>query len=312
MKTKLIILCINLFFSQDLLARYNQQEDKVMSICVPKCGTHLLMKCLSLFGIRGLSYDYNNVIKLDPKDLARIRELNKNKPPLHYKGSFDIPTVGPLPQGTINRFELLHTQKLFWNHWPYTQEFESYLRDHTYANFLIIRDPRDMVISFAKMVQTKPTGYETSQDVSLDTIIIDLITGKKEHYLAWGVEIQGAYPVLWDLGLYNFYKLYLPWAHVKNFMVIKFEDLIGPAGAGTIEKQQETITKIAHHIKITLTPEKLQEITKNIFGGTWTFREGKIGSWKKHFTPAIKEIFKQDKQLLQLLIDLGYEKDMSW
>src|ERR1700733_10792760 len=121
MKKKFIILYVIfgtcLFFVDNLLTGSSQNNDKVMSISIPKSGTHLLLKCLTLFNIKGLSYDYNNIIKNDPKDLARMRALNKNKPPLHYMGPLDITTTGPLPQGVINRIKLLNTQKLFWSHW---------------------------------------------------------------------------------------------------------------------------------------------------------------------------------------------------
>jgi len=285
-----------------------ENPDKIVSISIPKCGTHLLIKCLALFNLPGIDYNYTHEIVPSPEHLRFIREINRNLPPNHYKGLFHIPTVGPLPQAQIRRMENAPKKKSFWNHWPYTREFERYLDTHCYANFLIVRDPRDMVVSFAKMVYKSREG----QEAVLDNVIIDLITGQQKHYLPWAVEIQEAYPILWEAGLYNFYKLYLPWAKAKNFLLVKFEDLIGPGGGGTAEKQIETITKIAQHIKFDITPEKREEITKNIFGGTWTFREGQIGGWKKYFTPEIKAAFKQDKKLLRLLIDLGYETDKNW
>jgi len=287
---------------------HSKKNDKIISLSIPKCGTHLLIKCLALFKIPGIEYEYTKEVKPAPEYLKMIREKNKNLPPNHYKGIFHIPTVGPVPLAQIKRMEKAPQKKSFWNHWPYTPEYEQFLDKHAYANFLIVRDPRDMVVSFAKMVYKSREG----QEAVLDDVIIDLITGHQKHYLPWAVEIQETYPVLWEAGLYNFYKLYLPWTKSKNFMLIKFEDLIGPGGGGTAEKQIETITKIAQHIKFDITPKKREEITKNIFGGTWTFREGQIGGWKKYFTPEIKAVFKQDTRLLQLLIDLGYETNKNW
>jgi len=286
----------------------NVAQDKILSISIPKCGTHLLIKCLALFEAPGIDYKYTQEVIPRPEHLAFIRAKNKQLPPHHYKGLFHVPTVGPIPKVQVARMQRSLTKKSFWNHWPYTQQFEEFLNTHTYANFLIIRDPRDMVVSFAKMVYKSREG----QEALLENVITDLITGNKKHYLPWAVEIQEAYPLLWDAGLYNFYKLYLPWAQAKNFMLVKFEDLIGPGGGGTAEKQLKTITKLAQHLKINLTPKKHQEISQNIFGGTWTFREGQIGGWKKYFTPEIKATFKQDVRLNQLLIDLGYEQDTNW
>jgi hypothetical protein len=41
-----------------------------------------------------------------------------------------------------------------------------------------------------------------------------------------------------------------------------------------------------------------------------TFRSGKTGEWKKHFTDEHKKIFKEVAG--DLLVKLGYEKDNNW
>ena len=98
----------------------------------------------------------------------------------------------------------------------------------------------------------------------------------------------------------------------KNVHVIRFEDLIGQAGGGSKEKQVYEIQKIAQHLDINLSIEQATDIAYRLFGGTFTFREGQIGSWKKYFTPEIKQVFKNTPGGLDLLIQLGYEKDNNW
>ncbi len=95
-------------------------------------------------------------------------------------------------------------------------------------------------------------------------------------------------------------------------MLVKFENLIGPKGGGSYEQQLKTIMKISQHLGIPLSLQKIQTVIADLFGGTWTFREGQIGGWKKYFTPEIKKAFKQDPRLIQLLIDLGYENGSNW
>jgi hypothetical protein len=41
-----------------------------------------------------------------------------------------------------------------------------------------------------------------------------------------------------------------------------------------------------------------------------TFRSGKTGEWKRHFTPPHKKIFKEVAG--DLLVKLGYEKNNDW
>ena len=108
----------------------------------------------------------------------------------------------------------------------------------------------------------------------------------------------------------DWYNLFLLWKDHPNVYAVKFEDLVGPKGGGLKEKPLREIKNIAKHLEIALTDERANDISKQLFGGTDTFRKGKIGTWKEHFTEEHKAAFK--KVAGQLLIDLGYEKDMNW
>jgi hypothetical protein len=96
-----------------------------------------------------------------------------------------------------------------------------------------------------------------------------------------------------------------------RFFVVRFEDLIGPAGGGNKEKQTETIYKIAEYIGLPITMEVASQYGDELFGDTsGTFRKGQIGSWR---TEMNKD---QKKWMLdhfgKELIKLNYEKYYSW
>lgn len=160
----------------------------------------------------------------------------------------------------------------------------------------IYRDPRDQIVSHAYFMQKL---YKTKENNSnLDELISYLIKDGRLYY--WNAAI----------GINAFYRLYLPWKNHPSFYTVKFEDLVGPNGGGTIEAQRKEITNIANYLGLNLSAEKIDDVTNNLFGGTFTFREGKIGSWKNHFSQQHKKEFK--KIAGQLLIDLGYEKNLNW
>ena len=94
-------------------------------------------------------------------------------------------------------------------------------------------------------------------------------------------------------------------------LVCRFEDLVGPQGGGNLDKQKEALVGLASHIGIKLTQEKLDDIIDHLFGNTFTFRSGQIGSWEKHFDKEISELFKKSP-LGDVLIALGYENDHNW
>ncbi len=289
--------------------RYGNGQGNVLLICIPKCGTHLLAKCISLLKEDGLSINYKKEIKPGPARLALIRRLNRHLPPNHYKGEYYPGLLGAVPYNIVNKLKIKGaSRKLLWSHWVHNIRFENTLEKLSTSNFLMIRDPRAMVVSFAFMIHKSWDG----KTANIEKIMSDLITGKKQNYVRWAVEIQQVYPLLWEVGLSKFYELYLPWVKAKNFMLIRFEDLVGGKGGGSDKKQLEAMIKIGKHINVDMNDQQIQNVINNLYGGTWTFREGQIDSWKKYFTPEIKSLFKKQPGLNQLLIKLGYENDTNW
>ena len=278
------------------------------SVCItiPKSGTHLLHKCLAHFNYPELVVAYN-FIKNDPPGIDVVTENYPGVPPFHHKGDCFPEFSGPLPAGFIDWFDSSTSNRLS-VHFPYTKEFADKISSDAFANFLTIRDPRDQVVSYAFMVYK----YREDMQAPFEQVLLDLIDGQTRRFIPWGVALNNAYPLAWELGVVDFYKRYLPFAAQKNVKVIRFENLVGEAGGGSKEKQLQEIQAIAQHLDISLSSTQIEEIAQKLFGGTFTFREGQIGSWKKYFTPEIKQVFKNSPGALDLLIELGYEKDYLW
>lgn len=277
---------------------------KVLCVTAPKCGTHLLIKCLAFMG---LPYKYDNN---PPYQRWYERDKPKNllPPPNHFKG-FDHPYVdGPLPLRLLRSYKGKSTVYK-WTHFAYTPEFDRFLDTQKIKKFLMIRDPRAMLVSFANMVKV---GFEPGQEVDLELLILDLIDGRKKNYISWGVSRHCNYPTVWEIGICNFYRTYLPFIGSNNCLTVRFEDLVGRQGGGSDTKQFEMINKIAKHLNMSVNNDKILEIIHNLFGGSTTFNSGQIDGWKKYFTPEVKKAFKAVKGANKLLIDMGYEKNENW
>ncbi|MDE3046356.1 MAG: hypothetical protein KGJ02_06910, partial [Verrucomicrobiota bacterium] len=100
------------------------------------------------------------------------------------------------------------------------------------------------------------------------------------------------------------------WLQDPNIIVIRFEDLIGPRGGGSLEAQRRIYLTLATHLGYTLTLEQIDEIAKNSFGGTWTFRNGQIEEWKTAYSESNKALFNQ--LFGWTLVDFGYANDLNW
>lgn len=286
---------------------HKRKKDKhIVCVTIPKSGTHLLYKCLRLLTLKDVVHPKRE----GPSQnfIEKIRLLNQNPPPNHWKGLFHIPTVGPIPVDTVNSMKRSRKARSFWIHWPYTSESEALFNKYGKANLFTIRDPRDQLISMAFMVIKNADGRE----VPFEDALIDLIDGLQKHYIPWAAEIQAAHPLMWELGVVGFYQLYLPWMSSPKFYTVRFENLVGPRGGGQLEAQLQEIQHIASHLGLELSLSQASEIAQKLFGETLTFREGQIGTWRQYFTSEIKKIYKNTPGACQLLIDLGYEKNNDW
>lgn len=169
-------------------------------------------------------------------------------------------------------------------HAPYSPDNLRAIIENKVYTFFIYRDPRDHIVS-------------------------SIHHGKQRNRLSLITAILKN-PITHNQHVDQLYRSIMPWAQQPYVCTLRFEDLIGPRGGGSQEAQLDTIIRVAHHLGMTLTRVQAQDVADKLFGGTVTFYEGKIGSWKEYFTPEIKDIFK--KNAGQLLIDLGYETSLNW
>jgi sulfotransferase 6B1 len=248
--------------------------DKIFITSIPKSGTHLLTKLMAR--IMG-----EELIDLHKASLMLNLPLNHHDIPFE-----NVPKV----------FEL-SSYKCCWYHTPFSQNnLDLALRNKIKIVF-IYRDPRDQVISWIKFIfREKYQQAALLEKLTFDEILMKCIC-------------EDVWTLIPDT-LDGFYRHFLPWAACPNVYTTTFEKLVGSKGGGSDEDQSAEIHAIANHIGVDLSSLDLQNIGKDLFGGTWTFSEGQIGTWKRYFNDDHKKAFK--KYAGQLLIDLNYETDHNW
>jgi len=190
----------------------------------------------------------------------------------------------PTPEEWQYRFRITH-------HLSYSEERMEEFAQKRYKILLNVRDPRDRLISYARV-------YQNTKDkrASIGNIALKLIRETDGFYFPLTrkyVPLAGRH-----MNLLDQYNYYIPWLNYPDILVIKFENLIGPKGGGSLSLQQEEIKKIAAFLDIPLSEEKLAFVTSNLWGGTMSFRNPQVGQWKKYFT---------DKHN-QALSDIGMKK----
>jgi hypothetical protein len=167
---------------------------------------------------------------------------------------------------------------------------------------LILRDPRDVVVSHARYVTTTPDHflYEEYQALSEPGRLMRSITGLDR------TDSQG--PKL--LAIHDRCTSVLPWTEQEYSYTTYFEKIVGPEGGGTRDAQVGELRSIARHLGVRCSPPDVEQLAKQIFGGTSTFRKGAIGSWRLRFSLEHRRVFKELAG--HVLIDMGYEQDLHW
>jgi hypothetical protein len=244
----------------------------------PKSGSHLLLQILNGF-TRIMPYKY---VATDP-----VRTIRKNG---GRKTDAEIlSNLQAIPNGVIG-----------WGYVDASPENVSFLTGTGRVNYFIYRDPRDMLVSqvfFATDMHEEHgmhAYYKSLPDF-----------GERLKVAITGIDRDG----LKMVSVKQRYEGVFQWLEQKNVMCLRFEDLINHRDAtllAMLDEVEETGYKIP-------TPrEKALEVLVEAIqpGKSHTFRSGKTGGWKQHFTDEHKSLFKHVAG--DLLVRLGYEENNDW
>jgi hypothetical protein len=105
------------------------------------------------------------------------------------------------------------------------------------------------------------------------------------------------------------YASVFEWLEQPNVMCIRFEDLIKNRDA-TLDAMLDEVASTGYKIPTPREKALLVLIEAIQPKKSHTFRSGKMGSWREHFTEDHKILFKDVAG--DLLVKLGYEKSNDW
>jgi hypothetical protein len=168
-----------------------------------------------------------------------------------------------------------------------------------FAPYFIFRDPRDVVVSHVFYVTDMEARhihhdyYASLPD--FDARLKTSILGRPDADVEF-------------LDIAARFAPYLGWLDCPEVLTLHFEDLIHDRAA--------TLNRILDHLLVRAPIRTPRELILDALESSInpskspTFRSGKTGEWKKHFTEEHKKIFKDVAG--GLLVKLGYEKNNDW
>lgn len=244
----------------------------------PKSGSHLLLQILNGF-TQIMPYRY-----VDADPIRTIRAEGGRR-----KAEQIAADLQRVPQGVIG-----------WGYVDATPENVAVLCQPSRVNYFIYRDPRDMLVSqvfFATDMHEEHgmhAYYKSLPDF-----------GARLNVAITGIERNG----LKMVSVKQRYEGVFQWLDQNHVMCLRFEDLINNRDA-TLHAMLDEVEKTGYRIP---TPrEKALSILVEAIQPrkSHTFRSGKTGGWKQHFTDEHKKLFKEVAG--DLLVRLGYEKNNDW
>lgn len=246
----------------------------------PKSGTHLLTQIMAAFTALGPFVE---------SGLPAVTMFEG------WTGR-DVPQAQILRQ--LNRFR---AGDIGYGHLHARPEIVEALTRPAFAPFFILRDPRDVVVSHVFYVtELEPNhahhAYYTEQLANFEERLRVSILGLPDL----------------DVDFPDIRERFLPytdWLDQEAVLTLHFEDLITNLDASLERILSHVITR-----GFDFRGDRAEAI-KILAAGvnpahSPTFRSGKAGGWRKHFSPDSTALFKEVTG--DLLVRLGYEKDMDW
>ncbi|MGH2752013.1 MAG: sulfotransferase domain-containing protein [Actinomycetota bacterium] len=254
---------------------------------VPKAGTHLLMEL-----VRNLP----RMMFSGRHHALRDFSIEPGSPPEHVP-AIDLDAFGRV-------LEKVRNGQFMTAHFPYRQDVELMLEQRGFSSLLILRDPRDVAVSHALYVSGTERHWlhrrYTEILLTPEERLMASITGFPDDEISNGLESIG-----------QRFDQYLGWHTSPNVLVCRFEALVGSPGGGSREEAMRAVRAVAEHLERPLSKEESERMARrNWSQSTATFRRGQIGDWRNHFNEDHREAFKQVAG--EVLIRLGYERDLSW
>lgn len=286
---------------------------KVFINSLPKSGTHLVSKFMDLLGqklrkdpvfsLATLWYGFNPVRNIH-KFLTRYCFFFRKTRGVNFDIYNDSESV--LLSFTKKELQRINDDEYVCGHLPYSKKLADLLFADDYKVIHIIRNPRDVAVSFVNYSLDKDFWYadEFKKYNMMQDKIIALLKGMKKRFFY----IKGCrafqFNAVADIrqGVNNCSG----WLQDERVCFVRFEDLIGPKGGGDSAVQEKTIKRILAYLEIEVTDEKVETIKESIYDkNAKTFSKGQIDSWKEVFNEEVEKVYRTE--VLDKAKQFGYK-----
>jgi hypothetical protein len=250
---------------------------------VPKAGAHLAEKAMTLLGVpRGA----RSIGSLTLYSSPRLPKSVERRPLL----TSDLLVVGiematPIRASWIRRrLAKVEPGHYIRGHVRHSEYFAHLLEEGGFRLLHVVRDPRDVAVSHAHymMDRTKHPLHAHYRDL-----------GEWSARLAFSIAGGPVEGVGHLDSLAARYASMESWNEHPGALTLRFEDLVGEAGGGAAEDQETALAELMRFLEQEPDPARIAALRDGLFGGTSTFRKGRVGGWREAFDDENLALFER-------------------
>lgn len=254
----------------------------------PKSGTHVLTQILELLRYKQADTHLSrSLIMYGPRNVWRNIKISQRLARPQNGLSIDIENPKRLikPIWLNKHLDKFLSEKSYSQaHLPFTSELEQFFFKKNTKMLYIHRDPMDVLVSLKNYI-LKLSHHPNHKMLSVlpndEERFLLLLHGYKH-----GTNIDQMAP------FFEKYNSSIKWRDSEACCCIQFENIIGPKGGGSYEKQYAELEKIRSYLN--LSAETVKNIQNKIFNpNSETFHKGQIGQWRRELSPKIIDLCEQ-------------------
>ena len=236
---------------------------------IHKSGTNLVEKLVQLSGIQrsGRSLALSSI----EGPFTPIRKLLRGA-----KSGEGVPVGLESPADVrsswLSRYVSIPGDHYMSGHAPYSEALAGTLASQNYRVLQVYRDPRSVLVSWAKYCDDRSLRWYPFYDYLKALGFEDRV-----RFFLRGGEYGGK-PYF---GIKELVHRTAGWLNDERTMALRYEDLVGASGGGEDAVQRQAIELALNFIGLEFDENTVEEIQTNLYGGTHTFREGRVDGWRE-------------------------------
>jgi hypothetical protein len=270
------------------------EEPRIIINSLPKSGTNMVSKLFDLAGLRWnhVCFDSRLILRANPwtRLWRKVSQYNSSEVMVGIGAPVSVPAR--LIERNFSRLAPNHYIKA---HVGYTTAIVRLAERHGIVPVIVIRDPRDVIVSQVHYALNTPKHFLHRAFTAL---------GERER--CFDAAIGGGY--FDGVFLENIRTRCVSldvWMQSPRSIVVRFEDLVGSQGGGNEELQLGTVTKLIRGAGVPKSDDEIRSIAAELYGpGKRTFRKGQIGEAWSELTTT--QLARMDQMLGDVYAQWGY------